>query len=573
MNEEYRLGDSRAAVQQAMALCSSRGYSARIWAKDASLWKREPEHERIIANALGWLTVADTMLERMFEIEQFSRDARSNGLQSVFLLGMGGSSLAPEVCAATFGMRPGHLALTVLDTTDPDAILAAERGADLARTLFLVSSKSGGTIESSSLEKYFYGRMAAAGRGSPGSSFAAITDPGTGLERLARERGYRRIFSNPADIGGRYSALSYFGVVPMALLGIDVGSVLWRASDMARRCGPDANGGSNPGLVLGAALGGLLHAGRDKLTFVLAPEIEALGYWLEQLIAESTGKEGIGIVPVEGETLGEPGVYGDDRVFVSVSVAGSKNAPPAERLQALSDAGHPVLSWEIADRLELGAEFYRWEFATAVAGAIAAIDPFDQPNVQESKDNTGRLIQAYRETGALAEGDPIWSGDGARVYAPRAVADRLATGSLARLFASYLELVRPRDYFGILAYLDRSDATAAALAGLRGALRDRLRIATTLGYGPRFLHSTGQLHKGGPDSGLFLQLTSDPREDLTIPGEPYTFATLRRAQALGDFQSLEAHGRRVLRLHVGGDPAPVLARLEEVVQSYQPGRS
>jgi len=572
MNEEYRLGDSRAAVQQAMAFCSSRAYSARIWAKDASLWKREPEHERIIANALGWLTIPDTMLERMFEIEQFSRDVRSDGLQAVFLLGMGGSSLAPEVCAATFGMRPGHLALSVLDTTDPDAILVAERTGDLARTLFLVSSKSGGTIESASLEKYFYDRMAAGRHGSPGSSFAAITDPGTGLERLARERGYRRIFSNPPDIGGRYSALSYFGVVPMALLGIDAGSMLWRASDMARRCGPDAMGGSNPGLVLGATLGGLLQAGRDKLTFVLAPEIAALGYWLEQLIAESTGKDGVGIVPVEGEPLGEPDVYGDDRVFVAVSVAGAKGAPPAERLQALADAGHPVLSWEIPDRLDLGAEFYRWEFATAVAGAIMGIDPFDQPNVQESKDNTGRVIQAYRETGGLEEGQPVWFGDRAAVYASRAVASELEVGSLERLFASYLALARPRDYCGILAYLDRSAATAEALQALRVALRDRLRIATTLGYGPRFLHSTGQLHKGGPDSGLFLQLTSVPREDLAIPGEPYTFGTLRRAQASGDFQSLDAHGRRVVWLHLRSDPAPVLARLEEVVQSYQPGR-
>jgi glucose-6-phosphate isomerase len=560
MKDEYVLGSAQPIVQQAMAVASSRSYAARLWAKDASLWKQEPEHRRIISNALGWLTVPDAMQKRIFEIEQFAREARSDGLGSVFLLGMGGSSLCPEVCARTFGTREGYLGLTVLDTTDPDAILAAERGTDLARTLFLVSSKSGGTIESASLEKYFHARLTA-----PGRNFAAITDPGTSLERLAGERGYRRVFSNPADIGGRYSALSYFGLVPMALVGIDIGSLLARAADMARRCGPAAVAGANPGVVLGATIGALARAGRDKLTFVLAPEIGALGYWLEQLIAESTGKEGMGIVPVEGEPLGDTAVYGNDRVFVAVSVAGSKNPPPAAQLTALAAAGHPVLAWEISDTLDLGAEFFRWEFATALAGAILGINPFDQPNVQESKDNTGRLIRAYRETGRLDEGEPLWSGDGIAAYAPRALAERLAIGSLERLVGSYLRLARADDYFGMLAYLDRSGTTTAALDAMRRAVRDRLRIATTVGFGPRFLHSTGQLHKGGADNGLFLQLTADPREDLAIPGEPYTFGTLRRAQALGDFQSLEAHGRRALRLHLGRDVRAGLTALAEIV--------
>jgi glucose-6-phosphate isomerase len=493
------------------------------------------------------------------ELEEFAADVRGR-FSTVFLLGMGGSSLGPEVTRSVFGARPGSPSLTVLDTTDPDEIRDAESAADLGRTFFLVSSKSGGTIESASLAEYFYEKLSRIAGSRAGASFAAITDAGTTLEQLARSRRFARVFCNPADIGGRYSALSYFGLVPMALQGGDVGALLERAAAMMERCSESVSEGENPGLVLGAILATLARRGRDKTTLVLAPQIHALGAWLEQLLAESTGKEGSGIVPVDGEQLADPDRYGSDRLFVSLTLAGVGHPEP--QLGALERAGHPVVRLALADRLDLGAELFRWEMATCVAGALLGIDPFDQPNVQESKDNTRRVILRYVETGHMDEGEPALVDGDVRLFLAGPTASSPA--SLAAALRAHLALAAPGDYAALLAYLERSTAVDVALGRIRSGVRDRRRLATTCGYGPRFLHSTGQLHKGGPATGLFLQITAAARSDLEIPGQPYSFGTLRRAQAVGDFQALAAHGRRVLWFDLTGDVSSGLEALERL---------
>jgi transaldolase/glucose-6-phosphate isomerase len=474
----------------------------RVWARDYTLWKPQGDG---VTDRLGWLTVVDPMMEEADRLRRFARELADEGYQTAVLLGMGGSSLAPEVLYSTFGAAPGALTLKVLDTTDPASIRAVEESIDLRRTLFIVASKSGTTIETMSHLAYFWEKAP------DGRHFIAITDAGTPLEKLARERGFRKVFLNPPDIGGRYSALSYFGLVPAALIGADIDQLLDRAHEMLHACHHCVSPEENPGGWLGAVLGEGAMTGRDKLTLVLPDAVSTFGCWLEQLIAESTGKEGKGIVPVEGEPLGGPEVYGDDRLFVAIG--------DHEGLPALEQAGHPVVRLPYGEPLQLGAEFFRWEFATAVAGHVLGINPFDQPNVQEAKDTTARILQG----GAPAEPE---------------------TGSLSAL----LEEVRPGDYIAIQAYLPRNAEVEAQLQAARCGLRDRLRVATTVGYGPRFLHSTGQLHKGGPNTGVFIQVVGDDAVDLEIPGRPYTFGVLKRAQALGDLQSLRAHGRRVVRV-------------------------
>jgi transaldolase/glucose-6-phosphate isomerase len=477
----------------------------RVWARDHTLWKPRGDG---IADRLGWLTVTDSMMEETDRLRRFARNLADEGYETAVLLGMGGSSLAAEVLYSTFGAPPGALSLKVLDTTDPATIQAVEEAVDLKRTLFIVASKSGSTIETVSHLAYFWKKLA------DGRHFIAITDAGTPLERLARERGFRKLFLNPPDIGGRYSALSYFGLVPAALIGADIDQLLDRAHEMLHACHYCVSPEENPGAWLGAVLGEGAVAGRDKLTLVLPAAISSFGCWVEQLIAESTGKDGKGIVPVEGEPLGEPEVYGDDRLFVAIG--------DHEGLPALERAGHPVVRLPYGEPLQLGAEFFRWEFATAVAGHVLDINPFDQPNVQEAKDTTARILQGDRPE------EPV-------------------TGSLSAL----LEQVRPGDYIAIQAYLSRNADVEAQLQAARGRLRDRFRVATTVGYGPRFLHSTGQLHKGGPNIGVFIQVFDDDPVDLEIPSKPYTFGALKRAQALGDLESLRAHGRRVVRATLG----------------------
>jgi transaldolase/glucose-6-phosphate isomerase len=474
----------------------------RLWEHDHTLWKPEPAE---IKDRLGWLTVIDQMLDEAPALRQFARTVADEGYHTAVLLGMGGSSLAPEVLATTFGPAKGALELRVLDTTDPAAILNVEREIDLSRTLFIVSSKSGTTVETMSQLAYFRDKAP------DGKQFIAITDPGTPLATLGRERGFRRVFLNPSDIGGRYSALSYFGLVPAALIGADIDGLLDRAHEMLHACHQCVAPEENPGAWLGAALGEAALAGRDKLTLVLPPEIASFGTWIEQLIAESTGKEGKGIVPVAGETLGAPDIYGNDRLFIAI---GEHNG-----LDALEQAGHPVVRLAYRDPLQLGSEFFRWEFATAIAGNVLGINPFDQPNVQAAKDATARVLR---------EG----------------VKDAPPAPSLAAL----LEQVRPGDYIAIQAYLPRNAETTARLQATRMKLRGRYHVATTVGFGPRYLHSTGQLHKGGPNTGVFIQVVGEITQDVPIPGAAYTFEELERAQALGDLQSLQEERRRVARV-------------------------
>jgi glucose-6-phosphate isomerase len=498
MRLEERVGDRLAAFDRG-------DIPRRIWAKDFTVWRGDPTE---ITDRLGWLTVHQDMHDRLPELDRFASGCSSDGLTHAVLAGMGGSSLAPEVLRETVGVAPGGLDLVVLDTTHPDQILAVERSLPLDRTLFLVASKSGTTTETLSHFAYFWEKVP------DGSRFVAITDAGTPLEALASERGFRRTFLNPPDIGGRYSALSYFGLVPGALIGADLDGLLHRAAGMAGACGPQAQSKDNPGAWLGATMGEAALTGRDKLTLVLDPTVRSFGYWVEQLIAESTGKEGKGIVPVEGEDVGDPDVYGSDRLFVGVGGEGV-----AKGLEQLRGAGHPVVHLQLEDPIELGGEFFRWEFATAMAGAVLGIQPFDQPNVQEAKDATREL---------LARGEHAAAG----------------TDDLELL----LRQVRPGDYLAIQAYLPRNPVIERRLHQARMRLRDKLKVATTMGFGPRFLHSTGQLHKGGSNTGVFVQVVDPPAEDASIPGQPYSFGDLIAAQALGDLRSLRAHGRRVARV-------------------------
>lgn len=505
------LGALAPAVSARIATLAREDAVRRLWAHDHALWSDEP-HE--IADRLGWLAIDEEIHGRVEEIEGFARQVIDAGYRTAVLMGMGGSSLAPEVLATTFVPAAGTLDLVVLDTTDPRAITATAERLDPGRTLFVAASKSGGTIETRSQLEFFWARMEREVPGGTGRHFVAITDPGSPLAALAEKRRFRRLFENPPDIGGRYSALSYFGLVPAALAGVPIGTLLERAASMRRACHTCVPARDNPGAWLGAVLGEAAAAGRDKLTLVLPDEIASLGTWIEQLIAESTGKEGRGILPVEREPLGPPDRYGNDRLFVAIG----EPAGTASALDALATAGHPVVRLPHAGPEQLGAEFFRWEFATAIAGHVLGIHPFDQPNVQEAKHATARVL------------------DGEEVDASTPTA------------AEVLSTVVPGDYVAILAYVPRTAENDRWLQATRVAIRDHYRVATTVGYGPRFLHSTGQLHKGGPPSGVFLQLVGDDGVKLPIPNASYDFGTLKRAQAAGDLAALRAHGRRVARV-------------------------
>jgi len=515
------LGGIADSVDQRLEQLKKEDVVRRIWEHDPSVWSDDPKTPEI-TDRLGWLTVGEAMAQQARDLSAFADEVRRS-YDRVVLCGMGGSSLAPEVLWRTFGRRAGFPSLHVLDTTDPRAIAAVDASGDGARTLYLVSSKSGTTQETTSLFRHYWRTT-----GGRGEQFVAITDPGTPLEQLARERGFRRLFTNPPDIGGRYSALSFFGLVPAALIGIDVAELLHRAHRMAVACASCVAPAANPGARLGAVLAAGALAGRDKVTFILAPGLGSFGLWAEQLIAESTGKEGKGIIPIADEPVGHPSVYGTDRLFVAISLAGEAGGDE-QRLEALTRAGHPLVRLRLEDGYDLGQEFFRWEFATAVAGSILGINAFDQPNVAESKANTNAVL----------------GGKGSTASAP---AD-------AKVIDRFLQQIPKGHYLAIMAYLPPSDENDDRLAAIRVRLRDRLKVATTLGYGPRFLHSTGQLHKGGPATGHFLQITERTANDITIPGEAFTFGMLEAAQAEGDYQALVKRGRPVVRVEG-------LARLE-----------
>jgi transaldolase / glucose-6-phosphate isomerase len=556
------VGEYAGAVTEALARLDREKVVDRIGRGDYTLWKPEPTE---ITNRLGWLTIADRMSAELPAINDLVTGVRADGYTDALLLGMGGSSLAPDVFRQTFGVAPGFLDLAVLDSTDPDAVASHARRLDPARTLFIVSTKSGGTVETFSFFRYFYRWVVRAlGPAAAGRHFIAITDPGSGLVDTARRYAFRATFLNDPEIGGRYSALSHFGLVPAALIGADVPRLLQRAVTMEQ----------DPGAAgrLGATIGELAVRGRDKLTFVMSAPVAGFGSWVEQLIAESTGKEGRGILPVAGEPLGPPAVYGTDRVFAYLRIAGDGTHDAA--VDALRSAGHPLLRIDLTDAYDIGGEFVRWEMATAVAGWRLGINPFDQPNVESAKVLSRKMAHAYETTGALPPLPPTARSDGLTVYAPpgrdsvgaSAPASAPTTGGLdpaaaADLVRDFLRGVRPGDYIALQAYVTPSPETTAALQRWRVALRDRLHVATTVGYGPRFLHSTGQLHKGDGGHGVFIQVvTIPPATDVPIPDTAdsdeshMTFGVLKIAQALGDRQALLDAGRRVLR--VDPDHAP-----------------
>ncbi len=567
------LGSYAEAVQAVISRADREQWVRRIWQKDATLWKSEEEHQKIIKNALGWVTVPELLFDNAAELRAFSERIRQDGFKHVMLLGMGGSSLCPEVFRRTFGYQTGFPELHVLDSTDPATVRAFEAAVDLPHTLFVVSSKSGSTTEPLMFYKYFFNRLRELRGDRAGENFVTVTDPGTMMENMAKGDHFRRIFLNPADIGGRYSALSYFGMVPAALQGFDFTTLLDRAEQAMYACAPAVPTADNPAVRLGAILGTLANAGRDKLTLTASPEIASLGLWIEQLIAESTGKEGKGIVPIAGEPLGEPDVYGHDRIFVHLSI-GPADAATAARLSALEAAGHPVIRRVLNDPLDLGEEFYLWEMSTAVAGAVMGIDPFDQPNVQESKDNTKALLETFKASGALPVQSLAAEGSGLFVYADPETIHRLGAELTAEAFiTAHLKQAGPGDYIALLDYIQETAAHEAVLQEIRTHLRDALRVATTTGYGPRFLHSTGQLHKGGAASGVFMQLTAADEQDVPLPGEIFTFGVLIQAQALGDFQSLASRHRRAIRVHLGRDTAAGLRALLGIVQRNFPAWS
>jgi len=548
-------------VKERIARLQQEDFNARLWRKDADLWSRDAAQQKTIAAGMGWLDVVATMQTRVAELTAFRNEVRKAGLRHVVHMGMGGSSLAPLVFERSFPAARDGLDLTVLDTTDPATLQGIENRLPLDKALFIVASKSGTTAEPLAFGDYFYDRLTRIKGEAAGGHFVAITDPGTPLAELAPQRGFRRVFLNFADIGGRYSALSYFGLLPAALMGLNVGEVLMRTRYMVDACGAARPADASPATVLGAALGELAHQGRNKVTFVVPRSIEPLGMWLEQLIAESTGKDSTGLLPVAGEPLGPPSAYGGDRVFVHIRIDNEADERQERSVAALRRAGHPVVTIRMEDRMDIGQEFFRWEIATATAGAVLGINPFDQPNVQESKDNTGRLLKIVREKGGLPETPPDLTEGPLSVYRKSGS----TAGGLSRTLGDFFRQKRPGDYIALLAYLTEETAVETLLASLQLRLQEKFGAAVTMGYGPRYLHSTGQFHKGGPDSGLFVQLTCDDVHDLAIPDKPYSFGTLRKAQAQGDLEALDKHGRRAIRIHLGADAVQGLTRLKSAL--------
>lgn len=527
---------------------------SRVWDRDISVWQAAPGSAaaRSIETRLGWLDIDKTMPPHIDRLIQLGRAAHEEKVEAVYLLGMGGSSLCAEVLRSVYGVADGWPELFVLDTTDEQTITAAAARMVPQRTLFIVASKSGGTVEVASMERFFWSRMTAALGDRAGRQFLAITDPGTALERLAATRGYRETFVNPPDIGGRFSALSLFGLVPTALLGASPRDLLAAGTAMADGCRQENH--TNAGLELGAFIGAATLDGRDKLTVVLPPSLSTLGLWIEQLVAESTGKHGKGALPVVDEPLGRPDEYGQDRAFVSIAT--ERDAPDKDRLAALEAAGQPVL--RLSTRVDgIGAEFFRWEFATAIAGAALGINPFDEPNVSEAKEKSKVMLDAHARDGRLPGGPPVAQDQDAAVYS-----SAFRGETPAAVVRAAIESLRPGDYAAFLSYLPAEAAVEQSVAGARAAIRRRTKAASTFGVGPRYLHSTGQYHKGGPNTALAFVITGDDASDTAIPEAGYSFSILKRAQALGDYQTLEAHDRRVVRIHVtGADAASALERL------------
>ncbi len=538
--------------------------TARLWAGDASVWTGTDE-----SRWLGWLSAPADAAASIATLDAFAADVRADGFTDVLLLGMGGSSLCPEVLAESFGPQAGAPRLHVLDSTDPAQVVSVERRVPLATTLVIVASKSGSTLEPNIFSAYFFDRMVATvGAAQAPRHFVAITDPQSKLEAAAARDGFRRIFSGVASIGGRYSALSPFGLVPAAAMGLDLARWVASATAMAEHCArPSVD--ENPGVALGLVLGTAAGLGVNKLTAIVSPRIYDLGAWLEQLVAESTGKNGQAIIPVDREPLASPAAYGRDRLFVYLRLATAPDAAQDAAVDALMAAGHPVVRIEVADVYALAGEFFRWEIATAVAGAVMGINPFDQPDVEASKIETRKITDDVERTGHLPEETPIVADASLRLFTDAFNAEVLAAladnASPAAWIRAQLERLSAGDYLALLAYLPMTGPHEAALTRMRAAVRDRRQVATCVGFGPRFLHSTGQAYKGGPNSGVFLQITCDDAQDLAVPGARYSFGVVKAAQARGDFQVLVDRRRRALRVHLGADVAAGLATLEHII--------
>lgn len=538
------------------------GKVKRLWQKDASLWDGKDE-----GKWLGWLDITKEQIENVEKLKQIAADIKKAAFKNALLLGMGGSSLCPEVLRMTFGKAAGFPDLHVLDSTDPAQIKALEASVDLASTVCIVSSKSGSTLEPNIYKQYFFDRIRSkVGDKEVGSRFIAITDPGSKLQRVAEKDKFRKVFMGVPSIGGRYSALSNFGMVPGAVMGIDVLKFLKVTEQMVGACGADADAATNPGVVLGTILGIAANQGRDKLTILTSKGIFDLGAWLEQLIAESTGKSGKGIIPVDRELVSKPDVYGTDRVFAYLRLESDPDKVQSAAVDALAKSGNPVVRILLPDIYSLGQEFFRWEIATAVAGSLIGINAFNQPDVEASKVETRKLTSEYESTGKLPSEAQFFTGDGIKLYADLKNTVALKSGgTLAGFLKKHLARLGAGDYFAVLGYLTMNEVNEEALQTIRLAVRDNKKVATVLGFGPRFLHSTGQAYKGGPNSGVFLQITCDDAVDILVPGQKYTFGVVKAAEARGDFAVLAERGRRALRVHLGKDVAAGLATLTDAV--------
>ncbi len=562
--QTYKLpGPLARAVASSLEEWKKSNKVARLWQKDASLWSGTDE-----SNWLGWLTITEEQLAHIDALKQIAEDLKKARFKHALLLGMGGSSLCPEVLCMTFGKIKGFPELHVLDSTDPAQIKALEAKVDLKSTICIVSSKSGSTLEPNIYKQYFFDRVKAkVGEKEAGNRFIAITDPGSKMQQVAEADKFRKIFMGVPSIGGRYSALSNFGMVPAAIMGLDVAKFLNNTEEMVKACGASTSTDSNPGVILGTILGVAANHGRDKLTIVTSPGIFDLGAWLEQLIAESTGKIGKGIIPVDRERLAKPAAYGNDRVFAYLRLASKPNKAQDAAVAALEKAGHPVVHITLPNTYNLGQEFFRWEIATAVAGSIISINAFNQPDVEASKIETKKLTSQYETTGSLPPESPFFEEKGIKLFADEKNAAALRGGTkLVDVLKAHFSRLGAGDYFAVLGYITMNLANEKTLQTIRHAVRDKKTVATVLGFGPRFLHSTGQAYKGGPNSGVFLQITCDDAKDLPVPGQKYTFGIVKAAQARGDFAVLAERGRRALRVHLGKNLKSGLATLTKAVQ-------
>lgn len=553
-------------VQAALTEWEDQDKARRVWQRDASVWTNADE-----TKWLGWLNIVDEQLKSIRRFPNLSAEVKDAGFSHVLLLGMGGSSLCPEVLRKSFGRIDGFPELHVLDSTDPGQVKSFENKIDLSNTLFFVSSKSGTTLEPNIFKQYFFeSTKQVVGDAEAGNRFIAITDPGSKLRQDAESDRFRKIFLGVPSIGGRYSALSDFGMAPAAAMGIDVAKFLERASEMINACGPEVAAHKNPGVVLGAILGVAHNTGRDKVTIVASSGINDLGAWLEQLIAESTGKNGKGLIPVDREELGPPAEYGKDRIFIYLRLDSDENETHDAAVDTIEKAGYPVVRISVADAYSLGQEFFRWEMATAVAGSIIGINPFNQPDVEASKVATRTLTEEFERQGSLPIETPIFAADGIKLFADKTNAEALRAMvgdlSLAGYLKAHLNRLQAGDYFALLAYIEMSDAHEDLLQSARHLVRDHKGVATCLGFGPRFLHSTGQAYKGGPNTGVFLQITCDDAADLLVPGQTFTFGVVKAAQARGDFEVLAERGRRVLRVHLGSDVKEGLVTLLSAIE-------